>query len=105
MNANEGTRDSFTLLFGTLLLTQHCSSKLLSLSCFPILCSLIIIPHHGQLGPVMQNELEAQRVTVLTERLSFTPGADDTRDIVQQLNVCAMSKASELIFFYLTLCL
>jgi len=47
----------------------------------------------------MQNELEAQRVAVLTERLSFTPRVDDTRDIVQQLNVCAMSKASELIIF------
>jgi len=49
----------------------------------------------------MQNELEAQRVAVLTERLSFTPRVDDTRDIVQQLNVCAMSKASELIFLLL----
>ena len=44
----------------------------------------------------MKNDLTAQNVAVITERLSFRPFVDDTRAIVEQLNVCVMNKASGL---------
>ena len=44
----------------------------------------------------MKNDLTAQNVAVITERLSFRPFVDDTRGIVEQLNVCVMNKASGL---------
>ena len=46
----------------------------------------------------MRNDLTAQNVTVIRERLSFRPFVDDTRAIVEQLNVCVMSKASKTLF-------
>ena len=57
---------------------------------------LPLIPSfHDQLSAVMRNDLTAQNVAVITERLSFRPFVDDTRGIVEQLNVCVMSKASK----------
>ena len=42
-----------------------------------------------QLSAVLSRELEGQGVKVLTERLAFTGGLDDTSEVVQQLNVRA----------------
>ena len=60
---------------------------------------LPLIPSfHDQLSAVMRNDLTAQNVVVITERLSFRPFVDDTRAIVEQLNVCVMNKASKTLF-------
>ena len=40
----------------------------------------------------MRANLTAQGVSVITERLFFRPFVDDTRGIVEQLNVCVISK-------------
>ena len=48
----------------------------------------------------MSSNLTAQGVTVITERLRFLPFVDDTSGIVEQLNVCVISKASGLKLCY-----
>lgn len=61
---------------------------------------LPLIPSfHDQLSAVMRNDLTAQNVAVITERLSFRPFVDDTRGIVEQLNVCVMNKPSKTLLF------
>ena len=48
----------------------------------------------------MRADLTTQGVSVITERLFFRPLMDDTRGIVEQLNVCVISKTSGLKLCY-----
>ena len=42
---------------------------------------------HKQLTGMMTRELNNEGVMVITEKLSFSEGVDDTRDVVQQIRV------------------
>lgn len=63
----------------------HAYSPIVSCSPNPHFCYSL------QLSAVMQDVLQAQGVSVLRERLTFTPRVDDTREIIQQLNVRAVN--------------